>query len=95
MPFIGTEFINNFIAILSQLGIVENLQELTHEDKKNIIGTSIGLLSMSLLTFFILKKGANIGMKVLYFVAAILFISLIFFFSPRYLLMKIDFFYKY
>jgi len=80
MPFIGTEFINDFATILSKLGIIENLQELTHEDKKNIIGTSIGLLSMSILTFFILKKGANVGMKALYFVAAILFISLIFFF---------------
>ena len=35
---------------------------------------------MSILTFFILKKGANVGMKALYFVAAILFLSLIFFF---------------
>ena len=55
MPFIGTEFINDFATILSKLGIIESLQELTHEDKKNIIGTSIGLLSMSILTFFILK----------------------------------------
>ena len=80
IPFIGIESIEYFATLLSNLGIIENLAELTNDDKINIVKTSIGLLSMSILTFFILKKGANVGMKALYFVAAILFISLIFFF---------------
>jgi len=40
----------------------------------------IALASMSLLTFIILRKGANVGMRVLYLVAFILFVSLVFFF---------------
>ena len=40
----------------------------------------IGLISMGMLTLIILRKGANVGMKVLYLVAGILFLSLIFFF---------------
>jgi len=40
----------------------------------------IGMSSMGLLTFIILRKGANVGMKALYIVAGILFLSLIFFF---------------
>jgi len=40
----------------------------------------IGLSSMSLLSFLILYKGANIGVKALYVVASIIFISLIMFF---------------
>ena len=45
------------------------------EDKK-----SIGLISMLLLTVLIVSKGANIGIKALYVVASIIFISLIMFF---------------
>ena len=80
IPFIEIESIEYFATLLSNLRIIENLEELTNDNKINIVRTSIGLLSMSILTFFILKKGANVGMKALYFVAAILFISLIFFF---------------
>lgn len=40
----------------------------------------VGLFSMSLLTILMLTKGANIGMKALYWVVAILFISLASFF---------------
>lgn len=41
---------------------------------------SIGLVSMSFLTILFLYKGANIGIKALYFVASIIFVSLIMFF---------------
>ncbi len=44
-------------------------------NKKNI-----AIASMTLLTVIILRKGANVGMRVLYIVAFILFVSLIFFF---------------
>ncbi len=40
----------------------------------------IGLISMGLLSAIILTRGANIGMKALYFVVALLFTSLLFFF---------------
>ena len=40
----------------------------------------IGLFSMTILAVLILTRGANIGMKALYVVAAILFTSLLFFF---------------
>jgi len=80
MPFIESEYINYFVNLFSEIGLIENLKELNTEAKENIVKTSIGILSMSILTFFILRKGANVGMKALYFVAAILFISLIFFF---------------
>jgi amino acid transporter len=41
---------------------------------------AIGLTSMFLLSFLILYKGANIGVKALYVVASVIFISLIMFF---------------
>ena len=41
---------------------------------------NIALVSMALLTVVILRKGANVGMRALYIVVGILFISLIFFF---------------
>ena len=41
---------------------------------------NIALVSMALLTIVILRKGANVGMRALYIVVGILFISLIFFF---------------
>ena len=41
---------------------------------------SIGLISMSLLSMLFLYKGANIGVKALYVVASIIFVSLIMFF---------------
>ena len=47
---------------------------------KEIIQKSIGIFSMLILTYVILTKGANVGMKALYFVASILFVSLAFFF---------------
>jgi amino acid transporter len=40
----------------------------------------IGIISMGLLTLLMLKKGANIGIKALYGIVAILFVSLLFFF---------------
>jgi solute carrier family 12 sodium/potassium/chloride transporter 2 len=40
----------------------------------------IGIFSMSILSVIILTRGANIGMKALYFVVALLFTSLLFFF---------------
>jgi amino acid transporter len=40
----------------------------------------VGLFSMSILAVLILTRGANIGMKALYFVVTILFTSLLFFF---------------
>jgi len=43
----------------------------------------IGLLSMSILAVIILTRGANMGMKALYFVVAILFTSLLVFFLGR------------
>ncbi|MEN8229034.1 MAG: amino acid permease [Bacteroidota bacterium] len=43
----------------------------------------IGLASMSLLSVIILTRGANIGMKALYFVVALLFTSLLFFFLGK------------
>ena len=43
----------------------------------------IGLVSMSLLAVIILTRGANMGMKALYFVVAILFSSLLFFFLGK------------
>ena len=43
----------------------------------------IGLFSMSLLSVIILTRGANMGMKALYFVVTILFTSLLFFFLGR------------
>jgi len=38
--------------------------------------TSIGLVSLTLLSVIMLTKGANVGMKALYFVVAILFLSI-------------------
>ena len=43
----------------------------------------IGLASMTLLSIVILTRGANIGMKALYIVVAILFTSLLFFFLGK------------
>ena len=43
----------------------------------------IGLASMTLLSIVILTRGANIGMKALYFVVALLFTSLLFFFLGK------------
>ncbi|MCK5136040.1 MAG: hypothetical protein KAR19_09665 [Bacteroidales bacterium] len=43
----------------------------------------IGLFSMSLLSVIILTRGAKMGMKALYFVVAILFTSLLFFFLGK------------
>ena len=43
----------------------------------------VGLASMTLLSLIILTRGANIGMKALYFVVAILFTSLLFFFLGK------------
>ncbi|TFH23955.1 MAG: amino acid permease, partial [Bacteroidia bacterium] len=43
----------------------------------------VGLISMTLLSLVILTRGAKIGMKALYFVVAILFTSLLFFFLGK------------
>jgi amino acid transporter len=43
----------------------------------------IGLFSMSILSVIILTRGANMGMKALYFVVALLFTSLLFFFLGK------------
>ncbi len=43
----------------------------------------IGLFSMSILALLILTRGANIGMKALYFVVTLLFTSLLFFFLGK------------
>lgn len=43
----------------------------------------IGLISMSLLSVIILSRGANMGMKALYIVVALLFTSLLFFFLGK------------
>ncbi|MDR2910583.1 MAG: hypothetical protein LBV47_04355, partial [Bacteroidales bacterium] len=44
---------------------------------------AISLVTMFMLTFLIVKKGANLGVKALYFITAILMISLIFFFLGK------------
>lgn len=44
---------------------------------------AISIPAMALLSFIILKRGANMGVKALYFVAAILALSLILFFSGK------------
>ena len=79
----------------SLMPFIDYLESLYPDTKfnKDLIQKIIGLFSMSILTFFILKKGANVGMKALYFVAAILFISLIFFFlgETQYSFDQIDF----
>jgi len=79
----------------SLMPFIDYLENLYPDTKfnKDLIQKIIGLFSMSILTFFILKKGANVGMKALYFVAAILFISLIFFFlgETQYSFDQIDF----
>ena len=46
------------------------------EDRK-----AIGLISMSLLSLLIISKGADLGVKALYVVASIIFVSLFFFFG--------------
>jgi len=43
----------------------------------------IGLISMSMMAVLILTRGANIGMKALYFVVVLLFTSLLFFFLGK------------
>lgn len=43
----------------------------------------ISLPAMALLSIIILKRGANVGVKALYFVAGILFISLVLFFAGK------------
>jgi amino acid transporter len=52
----------------------DNYDILIYDDKR-----LISLPTMALLSFLVLYKGANIGMKALYFVVALLFISLIMF----------------
>lgn len=44
---------------------------------------AISLPAMAVLSFIILKRGANLGIKALYLVAAVLFLSLILFFSGK------------
>lgn len=44
---------------------------------------AISLPAMAVLSFIILKRGANLGVKALYLVAAVLFLSLILFFSGK------------
>lgn len=44
---------------------------------------AVSLPAMAILSFIILKKGANLGVKALYLVAAVLFLSLILFFSGK------------
>jgi amino acid transporter len=44
---------------------------------------AVSIPAMAILSFIILKKGANIGIKALYLVAALLFLSLILFFSGK------------
>ena len=55
---------------------------------------TIGITSMGILTALMLTKGANIGVKALYAVAAILFLSLIIFFAgdSQIALADVDFF---
>ena len=43
----------------------------------------IGIISMGILTLLMLTKGANIGIKALYGIVAVLFISLLFFFLGK------------
>ena len=66
----------------SLMPIIDSLEEryTNIEFNRELIQKIIGLSSMSILTLVILKKGANVGMKALYFVASILFIALAFFF---------------
>lgn len=54
----------------------------------------IGLISMALLTALMLTKGANIGVKLLYWVVALLFVSLGMFFlgKPQIAMEEVDFF---
>ena len=56
MPFIPSEYIDYLVNLFSEIGLIENLKELNPEAKENIVKTSIGILSMSILTFFILAK---------------------------------------
>ena len=53
------------------LGLLGNFLE----DRK-----AIGLISMSLLSILIISKGAELGVKALYVVASVIFISLLLFF---------------
>ena len=53
------------------LGIISNLL---------VNSKAIGLISMSLLSLLIISKGADLGVKALYVVASVIFISLLFFF---------------
>ena len=69
------------------LGIVSNLL---------VNSKAIGLISMSLLSLLIISKGADLGVKALYVVASVIFISLLlFFFGESQIEMKhVNFFSK-
>tara|TARA_B100000886_G_C20425940_1_gene493995 strand:- start:2436 stop:4673 length:2238 start_codon:yes stop_codon:yes gene_type:complete len=69
------------------LGILSNLL---------VNSKAIGLISMSLLSLLIISKGADLGVKALYVVASVIFISLLlFFFGESQIDMKqVDFFSK-
>tara|TARA_B100001059_G_scaffold82799_1_gene80858 strand:- start:19092 stop:21326 length:2235 start_codon:yes stop_codon:yes gene_type:complete len=70
-------FAESFIPFGQYINETYNLGSFSHylEDRK-----AIGLVSMSLLSIPILSKGADLGVKALYVVASIIFVSLILFF---------------
>jgi amino acid transporter len=70
-------FAESFIPFGQYINETYNLGSFSHylEDRK-----AIGLVSMSLLSILILSKGADLGVKALYVVASIIFVSLILFF---------------
>tara|TARA_Y100000385_G_scaffold263060_1_gene295175 strand:+ start:24914 stop:27148 length:2235 start_codon:yes stop_codon:yes gene_type:complete len=70
-------FAESFVPFGQYINETYNLGSFSHylEDRK-----AIGLVSMSLLSILILSKGADLGVKALYVVASIIFVSLILFF---------------
>jgi amino acid transporter len=70
-------FAESFVPFGQYLNETYNLGSFAHylEDRK-----AIGLVSMSLLALLILSKGADLGVKALYVVASVIFVSLILFF---------------
>jgi amino acid transporter len=70
-------FAESFIPFGQYINETYNIGSFSHylEDRK-----AIGLVSMSLLSILILSKGADLGVKALYVVASIIFVSLILFF---------------
>ena len=67
-----TEIINTYIAF--------HIPEIPYFGRPELNNTWIGLFFMGLLTILMVTKGANIGVKALYVVVVVLFVSLLLFF---------------